>query len=167
MKRWFVVQTHPKAENKALFNLKRQGYRAYLPTYLKKRSHARWVDWVARPLFPCYLFVEMEPGVTPWRAIRSTIGVSHFISAGDTPIATPEGVVEAIIAREDDKGHVALSNKDAFKKGQAVEIASGPMTEASAIFECIDDKDRVTVLMDLMGRQVRVRVLLEAVQATA
>ncbi len=167
MNRWYVVQTHALAEGKAALNLTRQGYRAYLPRYLKKRSHARRVDWVEKPLFPRYLFVEMDPEATQWRAIRSTFGVSHFICQGDEPSPTPDGVVEEIMAREDDKGYVGLNRETRFKKGQAVEIAGGPMAETSAIFDCIGDHDRVTVLMDMMGRQIRVRVPLEAVRATA
>ena len=167
MKQWYVIQTHAMAEEKAAFNLKRQGFGPYLPRYLKKRSHARRVDCVARPLFPCYLFVEMDVEATQWQAIRSTIGVSHFICLGDLPAPVPEGIVEAIIAREDEEGHVGLSSGNLFNKGQEVEIMNGPMAEISAIFDCIDDKDRVFVLMDLLGRQVRVRVPLEAVRASA
>jgi len=167
MKQWYVIQTHAMAEEKAAFNLKRQGYGAYLPRYLKKRSHARRVDWVARPLFPCYLFVEMDVEMTQWQAIRSTIGVSHFICLGDLPAPVPEGIVEAIIAREDEKGHVGLSFGDLFKKGQEIEITNGPMAEILAIFDCVDDKERGFVLMEILGRQVRVRVPLEAVKASA
>ena len=167
MKQWYVVQTHAMAEEKAAFNLKRQGYGAYLPRYLKKRSHARRIDWVARPLFPCYLFVKMDVEATQWQAIRSTIGVSHFICLGEQPAPVPEGIVEAIIVREDENGLVGLSLGVLFEKGQEVEITNGPMAEISAIFDCVDDKDRVFVLIDLLGRQVRVRVPLEAVQASA
>ena len=167
MKQWYVIQTHAMAEEKAAFNLKRQGFGPYLPRYLKKRSHARRVDWVARPLFPCYLFVEMDVEATQWQAIRSTIGVSHFICLGELPAPVPEGIVEAIIAREDEKGHVGLSLGCLLKKGQEIEISNGPMAEFSAIFNCVDDKGRVFVLMDLLGRQVRVRVPLEAVRVSA
>ena len=164
MKQWYVVQTHAMAEEKAAFNLKRQGYGVYLPRYLKKRSHARRIDWVERPLFPCYLFVKLDVEATQWQAIRSTIGVSHFICLGEQPAPVPEGIVEV---REDENGLVGLSLGVLFEKGQEVEIKNGPMAEISAIFDCVDDKDRVYVLMDLLGRQVRVRVPLEAVQASA
>ena len=167
MTRWYVVQTHSMAEEKAAFNLKRQGYKIYLPRYLKKRSHARRVDWVGKPLFPRYLFVELDPGATRWRAIRSTIGVSQFICQGDVPAPVPDGIVEEIISRENEDGYVGLCQETLFKKGQAVEITGGPMAETSAIFDCVNDSDRVTVLMDLMGRQARVRVPLEAVRASA
>ena len=167
MKHWYVVQTHAMAEEKAAFNMKRQGYCTYLPRHLTKRSHARRTDWVTRPLFPCYLFVEIDVEVTQWQAIRSTNGVSHFICLGELPAAVPDGIVEAIIAREDEKGHVGLSLEGSFENGQRVEITDGPMADISAIFDCIDDKDRVFVLMDLLGRQVRIRVSLEAVRASA
>jgi transcriptional antiterminator RfaH len=147
--------------------LKRQGYGAYLPRYLKKRSHARRIDWVARPLFPCYLFVEMDVEETQWQAIRSTIGVSHFICLGELPVPVPDGIIEAITAREDEKGHVGMFLGDLFKKGQEIEIENGPMAEISGIFDCVDDKDRVFVLMNLLCRQVRVRVPLEVVWALA
>ncbi len=62
---------------------------------------------------------------------------------------------------------VALGRETLFKKGQVVEIADGPMAETAAIFDRVDDNDRVTVLMDLMGRQVRVCVPLEAVRPAA
>ena len=167
MKRWYVVQTHAMAEEKAAFNLKRQGYRAYLPCYLKKRSHARRIEWVAKPLFPRYLFVEMDVEVAQWQAIRSTIGVLHFICQGDWPVPVPNGIIENIMSSEDETGCVSLRREALFTKGQAVEITDGPMVETSAIFDCVDDKDRVTVLIDLLGRQVRVRVPLETVRATA
>ncbi|HER26028.1 MAG TPA: transcriptional activator RfaH [Rhodospirillales bacterium] len=167
MKRWYVVRTHAMAEEKANFNLTRQGYNSYLPRYLKRRSHARRVCWAPQPLFPRYLFVRMDTRTTQWRAIRSTFGVSHFICQGDEPSPAPDGVVEKIMASENDKGYVGLNRETRFRKGQAVEIADGPMAEASAIFDCVDDNDRVTLLMDLMGRRLRVRVPLEAIRATA
>lgn len=167
MNNWYVAQTHALSEQKALFNLRRQGYNVYLPKYLKKRSHAGLTDWVSRPLFPCYLFIELDVDTVLWHSIRSTIGVSKFICSGDRPSPVPDGIVEAIIGREDENGHVGLSRNELFKKGQAVEISDGPMVDTSVIFECVDDRDRVIVLMDLLGRQVRVSVPLEAVKASA
>ena len=44
MNAWYVVHTHAKSEQVAVDNLARQGFRAYLPRYLKSRKHARRVD---------------------------------------------------------------------------------------------------------------------------
>ena len=68
---WYVVHTQPHAEDKAIFNLRRQGFETYLPKYLRTRRHARRTEQVARPLFPRYLFVALDLAVQPWRAIQS------------------------------------------------------------------------------------------------
>ena len=58
--RWYVVQSQPNAELKAVAHLNRQGFATYLPRYLKRRRHARRVEIIAAPLFPRYLFVSID-----------------------------------------------------------------------------------------------------------
>src|SRR3954468_9168362 len=96
---WYVVHTHPRAEAKALLNLDRQGFSCYLPRYLKRRRHARRLDWVAAPLFPRYLFIGMDLATARWRAIRSTIGIAGLVCHGDQPTPVPFGIVEGLKAR--------------------------------------------------------------------
>ena len=66
--RWYVVQSQPNAELKAVAHLSRQGFDTYLPRYLKRRRHARRVEVVARPLFPRY-FVSIDVTVQRWRSV--------------------------------------------------------------------------------------------------
>ena len=167
MNHWYVVETHSMAEERAAKNLTAQGYKAYLPRYLKKRTHARRVDWVSRPLFPRYLFAHIDIDAMQWRAIRSTIGVKSFLCQGENPCRVPEGIVEGILIRENEKGYIDLSREAQFEKHQVVEIANGPMAELRAIFECVDDKYRAIVLINLLGRQVRMRVPMELIRASA
>ena len=77
MKRWYVVHTRPFQEEKATFNLSKQGFAFYLPKYLKPRRHARRTDLVLKPLFPRYLFVQWDTEIDPWRSIYGTIAVSY------------------------------------------------------------------------------------------
>ena len=56
---WCATQTHKNAEDLSVQHLVRQGFKVLLPKYLKRRKHARKIDWVPRPLFPRYLFVEL------------------------------------------------------------------------------------------------------------
>ena len=102
--RWYVVQTQVNGEAKAAENLRRQGYEAYLPRYLKRRRHARKVDFTAKPLFPRYMFVAIDMATQRWRSVQSTFGVSRLVTNGDSPAAMPEGVGRALKAREDDEG---------------------------------------------------------------
>jgi transcriptional antiterminator RfaH len=158
MRRWYVARTQIRAEEKAYFNLKRQGFTVFLPKYMKTRRHARKVDQVIYPLFPGYLFVEVDTDLQQWRMIRSTIGVSQLISFGDMPSPMPHGVVEEILEREDDRGVVALSAESVLRKGQKIEIVDGPLSEQLGLFVCIDGNERVTILLNLLGREVRVGV---------
>lgn len=167
MKRWYVVQTKPRAEETALTHLRRQAFETFLPRFLKKRRHARRVEITPSPLFPGYLFVALDSERSLWRSIRGTIGVSGLICHGDTPAAVPEGVVEEIVARQDDDGFIQLRAPEALKKGQSVEIAQGPLAETRGIFESFDSRERVVVLLSLLGRQVRTRIPADWIQATA
>ena len=158
--RWYVVQTQVNGETKAAKNLLRQGYDVYLPRYLKRRRHARKVDVTAKPLFPRYLFVTIDVATQRWRSIQSTFGVARLVSNGDDPAAVPEGVVSALRAREDENGFITLDRKPAFAPGDKVRVLAGAFMDSSGLFNALADRDRVSILLDLLGRKVR--VLLDA-----
>ena len=165
MNRWYVVNTQPQKEDRACVHLLRQGFSVYLPRWRKRRSHARRVEWVPAPLFPRYLFVGFDIEITRWRAIQSTIGVSHLVCNGGLPLPMPEGIVEDIRARAAENGLIEI--KPAFRKGQAVIVGEGPFLDQTGLFECMNDDERVTILLDLLGRAVRVKVPAHSIRAAA
>lgn len=167
MDRWYVVQTQPRAEAKALHHLDRQGYDAYVPRYLKRRRHARRVETVAAPLFPRYLFVRFDLETVRWRAIRSTVGVTHLVCNGDLPTPAPHGIVESIQAREDERGFIVMAPDVPFRKGDMVRICDGALADQLGLFECITDEERVILLLDVLGRKIRVKLPLESISANA
>ncbi len=167
MRRWYLAQTLPKSEHKALVHLKHQRFGVYLPRYLAQRSHARRRDWVAKPLFPGYLFVRLDLGRDRWRAVYSTVGVRTLVSAGDRPLAVPPEVVEEVRAREDDRGFVLLGAGRALRRGDRVRVTEGPFVNTTGLFDCRRDDQRVVVLLSLLGREVRVDVPLRAVMPCA
>lgn len=156
MDRWYVVHTRPNGEHTALVNLLRQGFRAYMPQYLHRRRHARKSTQVRRPLFPRYLFVRLNVERERWRAIHSTIGVSHLVSAGERPAPVPDGVVEDICARENADGLIDLARERSLRPGDRLQILSGALMNKIGLFAAKDDAERVVLLLDLLGRQVRV-----------
>lgn len=162
---WFAVHTQPRMEGRALLNLQRQGFQVYLPRYLKRRAHARRVDRVASPLFPRYLFVAIDLTWQGWRAIRSTFGVTDIVRHGDLPTAIPDQVIAAIRAREDASGLVEVGLVPGVRPGARVEIVDGAFMGTRAIFECVSDEQRVTLLMELLGRPVRIQLPAGAIAA--
>ena len=157
-RRWYVVQTHVNAEAKAAANLGQQGFSVYLPRYLKLRSHARKVDTVERPLFPRYLFVAIDVTTQRWRAIQSTLGVSHLVCRSGKPASVEDEVIDALKAREDEGGFIKLLRRSAISPGDTVRFVGGAFADSFALVEGVSDRDRVAILLDLLGRQVRVRV---------
>jgi transcriptional antiterminator RfaH len=155
-RRWYVVHTHPQAEWRAAEHLRRQGFDVYLPRFQAKRRHARRVETVIRPLFPRYLFVAFDRATERWQAVRSTIGIAGLIgdSQGPTPVA--ERVLGDLRSREDPAGFFQPVKR--FARGEDVKIVGGVFSACIGLFEGMTDKDRITVLLDILGRQVRVVV---------
>lgn len=163
--RWYVVQTQVNGEARAASNLLRQGYEIYLPLYLKRRKHARKLDLVPKPLFPRYLFVAIDMVSQRWHSIQSTYGVSHLVTVGEEPAAAPDDVVTAIRAREDAKGFVQLSARRNFQPGERLRVLAGAFVDSIGLFDGMADRDRVAILMDMLGRKVRVHLGADMVAA--
>jgi len=162
---WYVVHTHVHAEAKAAAHLVRQGYSAYLPRYLKKRRHARRSDVVAAPLFPRYLFVSFERGTRLWRSIQSTIGVAHLVCNGDEPAAVPAKVIHDLQSAEDPQGFVRLDARPKFRPGDRIEVVEGVFCSHFGLYEGLSDAERVRILLDLLGRKVRIVLDKDAIVA--
>lgn len=165
MQSWYAVHTQPRAEAQARHHLERQGFSVYLPQYLKRRRHARRVETVTAPLFPRYLFVGFDPESCRWRAVHSTMGVCYMITNGDEPVKVPESVISQIRDRENEAGLVELEPAVSFRHGQKVQILGGALSDQMGLFDCVTDQERVQILIELLGRPVKVRVPLELIAA--
>lgn len=167
MQRWYVVHTQPQAEMRALANLRRQGYEAYLPRCRKWRRHARKTDIVAAPLFPRYLFLRLDVERDRWRPVLSTFGVSSLVCRAGLPAPVPEGIVESIQGREDAGHFVDLTRQAAFQPGDRVQVVAGPFADRTALFEGLNEGQRVVLLLEMLGRKLQVAVPAEAITACA
>jgi len=167
MTSWFVVHTRANGEAKAKYHLERQGFATYVPRYLKLRKHARRSERVPAPLFPRYLFVAFDPLITRWRAIHSTVGVSHLVASGDQPTPVPGAIMEALRAGEDASGFFQVDERPQFVAGDVVRVVAGAFADAVGRFHSMSDTDRIVVLLEFLGRPVRVRLPIEAVAVGA
>lgn len=153
---WYVAQTLHHREMRAAHELEAQGFGAFVPLYLKRRSHARRMTLGPAPLFPNYLFVSFDPTRQRWRCVNGTIGVARLIMGIEGPARVTPGIVEGLMASRDDKGFIALPKRPNFVRGEAVRITAGVFAAGLGLFEDFSDQDRVAVLLDLLGRKVRV-----------
>ncbi len=153
---WHLVQTLSHAEAKAQMHLQRQGFEAYLPRYLKRRRHARRIETVAAPLYPNYLFVGLAARVHRWRSIHSTIGVARLVCNGDMPAVIDGSIINGLKNREDAQGFIQLQRRPQFASGDKVRVREGVFCDCLGLFESMGDRERVIILLDLLGRKVRV-----------
>jgi transcriptional antiterminator RfaH len=154
--RWYVVQTHPRGEQKAAAHLCRQNFEVYLPQYIKKRRHARRFDTVAAPLFPRYLFVAVDMAAQRWRSIQSTIGVVRLVCNGEAPAPVAATVLAALKEREDERGFIRLEPRPRPRPGDPIRVLDGAFADHLGLYEGMTDSERVTILLELLGRKVRV-----------
>lgn len=154
---WCAAYTQPLKELVAQQHLFDQGFDVYFPRFKKIRRHARKVEKVLLPLFPRYIFVGMSLKTARWRSINGTRGVSYLLMNNDLkPACVPFQVIEELKSREISDGVVSIASLVAFTKGDNVQILEGVFKDQSAVFEALDDKSRVQLLLNFLGREVTV-----------
>lgn len=157
MNAWCVVNTLAHQEARAELNLLRQGFRAWFPVMMRTRRHARKLETIRAPVFPGYLFVELDPDREPWSKINHSFGVRRLLTRESKPQALPDGFVATLREALDHDGSWAIAAA-AVVPGQAVRITSGPFAEQIAHVIELAPNDRVRVLLDILGRGVMATV---------
>ena len=158
MNRWYAVYTQCRMETWARANLWERGVEAYLPRYHKRRRHARRTEWIAAPLFPRYLFARVDLSNTGRRLVGAAPGVVSLVCMGREPASLADAVIEDIRAREGEDGLIDLERERALRPGEEVRVCEGPFRDAVGLFAAPGDRDRVFVLLNLLGREVRARI---------
>jgi transcriptional antiterminator RfaH len=159
---WFLAQLKPNSGQIAARNLLRQGFPTFMPMEdVTRRQRGKFIR-VPRPLFPGYLFVSFDANASHWRAINSTHGVTRLVSFGREPAPVPQEIVSELMRRCDSSGK--LLPPKVLQPGDQVRLTSGPFANFVAEVEKIAPDQRVWVLMEMMGGQVRVAVAADQVR---
>ncbi len=154
---WYLVYCKPRQESVARENLIRQGYETYLPVMRDvRRRKGRRVTLIA-PMFPRYLFIHLNRQTDNWAPIRSTLGVVSIVRFGRMAARVPDELVKLLRSREDQQGLQILPVEE-YKPGSRVRITQGGFAGYEGIFQAATGRDRVTVLLNVLGRKARTTV---------
>lgn len=164
--RWYLVYCKPRQELTARRNLERQGYATYLPLARQGRRRGGRVSSVVAPMFPRYLFIRLNEQTDNWGPIRSTIGVVSLVRFGALPAAVPDRLVALLRAREDEKGIQVLPLAQ-FRRGAKVRITDGGFAGYEGVFLARSGRERVTVLLEVLGRHTRATVELASIEPSS
>jgi transcriptional antiterminator RfaH len=161
LRRWYVVYSKPHKEEVAHFHLRRKGVEAFFPQLLLPHPSTKRQRVV--PLFPNYLFVQLC-APEEYDYVRWSPGVRCFVSFNGTPTPVEEGIVAFLRQRANPEG--ILEARSSLTVGQEVRIIGGPFEGLIGILQDPPNaRGRVRVLMELLGRQVKVEVPVQLVES--
>jgi transcriptional antiterminator RfaH len=159
---WYLIQFKPNSHRLAERNLRRQGFETFLPMQkVTRRKASRFVSDL-KPLFPGYMFVNLNSDLAPWRSINSTIGVSKLVSFEGKPKPLPLQLISGLMLRCDASG--TLLPPKSLNEGDSVEMLTGPFANFVATVDTIDPERRIWVLMYFMGQKTRMQVTADQLQ---
>ena len=92
-----------------------------------------------------------------WYPVRWTDHVVRVLMSGDRPAQLPEAVMTGIRKREVG-GFVRLPSPPQLRKGQTVRVIRGSFEGLLAVHQGMGSRERVWVLLNLMGQQVPVEL---------
>ncbi|MBD9677063.1 transcription/translation regulatory transformer protein RfaH [Pseudomonas sp. PDM18] len=159
-KRWYLVQCKPRQDLRALANLQQQHYECLLPMRQVERISQGTLQLRSEPLFPGYLFIELDTLQDNWMPIRSTRGVSQMVRFDNEPLPVPQSVIAGV------RSHTSAVIR-LLQPGDRVRISTSESVGVEAIFEARDGTERVILLLNLLQRDSRVSVPVTHIQRLA
>lgn len=152
---WYAIQYKPAQGDRALENLQNQGARCFYPKVTVERIRGGKRRARLEPLFPGYLFINLEESDPLWSKLRSTRGVLRVVGFGGRPVPVPDEVISFI-----HDGLTSLEQQGGLKRGEKVQVREGPFRGVEGIFQAYDGEERAIVLISFMQMQQEIRVRL-------
>lgn len=159
---WYVLLCHPMEERGAAAHLTGRRFKVYLPTIprITTRGVRRCKSIIQWPMFPGYLFIRLDFRRDGARLhhVNATPGINRFLRLDDDYAIIPEHEIERVQEVEQDqlKAHQRRENPVKWELGEKVRIAEGPFCGLNADVVRLDDAERITVLLSLLRRAVKV-----------
>ena len=165
--RWYLAQCKPNAAQIAVRNLENQSFGSFLPLQEITTRKGKIFQRKIRPLFPGYLFVQLDPNQGPWRKVNSTRGVARLVRLGAEPSAVPNEIVEALIARCDNQSilrQTSETQSNQLHAGNHAQLTQGPFSGFIATISDIKPNNRINILIEIMGQTTKIAVNADALQ---
>ncbi len=159
---WFCLRSQPKHEHIAARHLRQlAGLEVFLPRIRFRRKTRQGLAWVTEALFPNYLFARFN-WTAALRLVHHTPGVGGVVHFGTRwPIIADDVIEELRRLFGGDQLHVISAEPNV---GEPVQIVGGVFHDLRAVVTCVmPARERVTVLLEFLGRQTAVELPLSNV----
>ena len=167
--KWYVVHTYSGYENAVKTTIEKLISNRHLEdmiqdlqiplekvTEINSEGVAKEVE---QKVFPGYVLIKMVMTDDTWHLVRNVRGVTGFVGeASNKPIPLTE---DEVLALGMEKHEVVVL----YKVGDRVRINDGPLESFTGLVDEIDpEKNRVTVVVSMFGRETPVEMELEQVE---
>jgi len=157
---WYAVHTRSRHEGKVHDGLTLKSVHAFLPkveVWSRRKDRRKRIEL---PMFPGYLFVELEKPDSATRLdVLKTPGVVKILGGprGSVPIPVPDEKIEAIRRLIESKVEVQPHRYP--KTGERARILDGPFAEIEGLVVKADlKKDLFVITIDILQRAVAIEI---------
>lgn len=165
MELWYVVHTKPRQEWLAGALLEE---RWHLTVYLPEVTQSKGSRSLMAPLFPGYLFVQVDLAQVPASALNAMPGVLRLVAFAERPQPLAAAVVEALRSRVAALNAAGGLPNHPFRPGDPVRVVDGPLQGLEAVFAGpMRPAQRVRVLLGFLGCQREVALPVEVLEPAA
>ena len=113
---------------------------------------------VERKVFPGYVLIKMVMNDETWNVVRNVRGVTGFVGSANKAIPLTE---DEVLALGMEKREIVVR----YQVGDHVRITEGSMATFTGVVEDIEpDKNKVTVVVTMFGREIPVELELDQVE---
>lgn len=151
---WYLLYCKPRQELRAQQHLANQGFHSFLPVLTINKLKAGKQVQVTEPIFPRYLFLQINSTQVNLSAIRSTRGIKDFVRFGQHLAHVPEQLVSSL-CQEQIAMQEQENNKFPYNKGDQIKILNGPFSGIDAVYDLPDGEQRSIVLLSILGQWVQ------------
>lgn len=154
---WFCLKTQPKHEKLAAQFLRTHAdLEVFCPLLRFQRVTVTGKKWFEEALFPGYMFARF-PYSTHFRLVASSMGVTKVVGFGGLPSVVADNIIDELRQFARDNEVVEISPE--VLPGDEVTVLDGPFKGLRAVVtRVMPAKERVAVLLDLLGTQREVEV---------
>lgn len=171
---WYVIHSYSGYENKVKLNLETRTKSMHMEDRIfdveipmedvVEIKNGKKVT-VKKKVFPGYILVRMRLDDDSWYTVRNTPGVTGFVGGSNTPTPLSRREVERFLGVEKEEEKPKPRFKPAFDINDMVRVVTGPFADFNGRIEDIDlDQSKVTVLVNIFGRDTPVELGFEDIQ---
>ncbi len=133
-----------------------RGGRIIVPTEPELRTRSGKRVEVQRKVFPGYVLIEMVLDDSTWYLIKSTTGVTGFVTSGNKPVPLQNKEVEDILQAVDGP---KMPPRVKWQVNEVVRVVTGPFAEFTGKIEDVNgQKETLKVLISIFGRDTPVEL---------